>query len=163
MSFCSQESVFATACCSQPNSFLIPFSTYMVGFLYCLKRSYQMTAAKCFISDTSLISTLEILTAIQITRDEMIERKHNHFFTFGSCQQGLPYAFFTSGQHMEQTIPAVSTSRPLQGAFGTIISETRLISDVQTGFLTDMRDAPKGASRMSCLFQITGRCSQRSA
>lgn len=39
----------------------------MVGFLYCLKRSYQMTAAKCFISDTSLISTLEILTAIQIT------------------------------------------------------------------------------------------------
>lgn len=63
-------------------------NAYMVGFPCCLNRSYHITAAKCFISDTPLISTQEILSAIQITRDEVAELKQSHFFTFGTYRQG---------------------------------------------------------------------------
>lgn len=63
------------------------FDSYTVGFLCCLNRSYHVTGSKCFITDTPLLSTSEILQSILITREEIAELKRSNFFAFGTYHQ----------------------------------------------------------------------------
>ena len=61
--------------------------SYMVGLLCCMNRSCHITTTKCFITNTPLYPSAEILQAVMITKGEISELKRSNFFTFGTHQQ----------------------------------------------------------------------------